>query len=389
MPSLAHYFLLDPDVIFFNHGSFGATPRPVFESYQRWQFELERQPVRFIQRRLQPALRQARDRLAAYLGTSAGNLVYVTNATFGMNVVIRSLNLGRGDEVLTTDHEYGAINSAWNYMAGKLGYRYINHPMPLPMTTHQDFVDRLWEGVTPRTRVISISHITSPTALIFPVQEVCRRAREAGILTVVDGAHAPGQIPLNLDELGADYYAGNCHKWLCAPKGSGFLYVRPERQRDLEPLVISHGWQFDPDKRNPWVDYHQNQGTRDMAAFLAVPDAIQFQADHDWGRVRADCHALATEALHRIAGQFGLQPYFSEDTTWYSQMVAVPLPKVDLSLFYPRLIDEYHVEVPIFSWNGHPLARISIQAYNTREQVERFAEALAVLVKDAGAAVQA
>ena len=376
MSSFADLFLLDPDVTFFNHGSFGATPRPVFESYQNWQRELERQPVQFVHRRLRPALQEARAVLAEFLHTSVDNVVYVTNATLGMNIVARSLDLGPDDEVLTTDQEYGAVNNLWNFAANKKGFRYINHHVPFPATTREEFVEAFWQGVTPRTKVISLSHITSPTALIFPIQDICRRAREAGILTVIDGAHAPGQIPLDLDALGADYYTGNCHKWLCAPKGSGFLYVRPELQRDLEPLIVSHGWQRGSDSPTHFADGHQYQGTRDCAAFLAVPDAIRFQREHNWDQVRADCHALAGYAKALILEQFDLQPLQPETPVWYSQMVTIPLPKPDLTNVYQRLVDEYNIDIPIFSVQDHPLARLSIQAYNTREQVDRFAEAL-------------
>ena len=385
MTPLAHEFLLDPSVIYFNHGSFGATPRPVFESYQRWQMELERQPVHFIQRRMQGLLREAREALARFLGAGSEDVVFVTNATFGMNVVILSLALEPGDEVLTTNHEYGAVNTTWRYMAHQLGIRYTNFPVPLPVTTHEAFVETFWRGVTPRTRVISISHISSPTALIFPVQEVCRRAREAGILTVVDGAHAPGQIPLNLEDIGADFYVGNLHKWLCAPKGAGFLYARPEAQRLLKPLVISHGWEMLPEGPTRFVDYHQNQGTRDVAAFLAVPDAIRFQAEHDWDRVRADCHALAGVAKRRIMALSGQPAFQPEQPQWYAQMVAVPLPRADLGPLYQWLLSEHNIEVPIFSFDDRPLARVSIQAYNTPEQVDRFVEALrAFLAREPG-----
>lgn len=386
MSSLTDLFLLDPDVVFFNHGSFGATPRPVFESYQHWQYELERQPVHFIQRRLKPALQDARAALAAYLHTSVDNVVFVTNATLGMNIVIRSLALGPGDEVLATDQEYGAINNTWNYMAGKRGFRYINQPVPFPPTTREEFVEALWQGVTPRTKVISISHITSPTALILPVEAVCRRAREAGILTVIDGAHAPGQIPLDLDALGADYYVGNCHKWLCAPKGSAFLYARPDRQRDLEPLVVSHGWRKAADDPTYFAEWHQFQGTRYYASFLAVPDAIRFQAEHNWEEVRAECHALAGYAKARLLEQFDLQPLQPESPAWYAQMVVIPLPKQDAGAVYQRLLDEYRVEVPVFPVQGRLLTRLSIQAYNTREQVDYFVEALRAIYRNGSAA---
>jgi isopenicillin-N epimerase len=378
MSSLREYFLIDPDVIFFNHGSFGAAPRPVFESYQRWQLELERNPVKFIGRRAPALMEEARHALGAYLHTDGDNVIYVTNATFGMNVILRSMKLGPGDEVLTTDHEYGAINTTWNFMAEKLGFRYINHHIPLPVTTAEDFVETLWQGVTPRTRVISLSHITSPTALIFPVELVCKRAREAGIITVIDGAHAPGQIPLNLDEIGADYYVGNLHKWVCAPKGSGFMYARPEMQPALEPLVVSHGWKYDPAKRGSFVSIQQSQGTRDLAAFLAVPDAIRFQQEHDWDRVRAECHGLAEVAQMRMCEAFDLQPYSAPDAqpAWWSQMVAIPLPKIDLGKLGKHLLDDLHMEIPIFSWQDHPLARLSVQAYNTPAEVDTLVRAV-------------
>ncbi len=222
MSNLKEYFLLDPNVIFLNHGSFGATPKPVFESYQRWQIELERQPVEFLGRRYNGLMRTARAALADYVGTGENNLVYVTNVTVGLNIVARSLELGPGDEVLTTDHEYGALDRTWRFLALEKGFTYKNCSIPLPIPAPEDFVALLWENVTPQTRVIFISQITSPTAVIFPVAEICARARSAGILTVIDGAHVPGQIPLDLDNLGVDFWSGNLHKWLMSPKGSGF-----------------------------------------------------------------------------------------------------------------------------------------------------------------------
>ncbi len=272
--SLRDEFLLDPDVIYLNHGSFGATPRPVFDSYQRWQRELERQPTEFLGRRAGILLEQSRTVLAEYLGTSSANLAYVTNATTGLNAAARSLALGPGDEVLASDHEYGALDRTWRFLAQKQGFQYINQPIPLPVTTPEAFVEALWQGVTPRTRVIFISHITSPTALIFPVEAVCQRARAQGILTVIDGAHVPGHLPLNLDALGADYYSGNLHKWLCAPKGAGFLYARSERMHTIEPLVVSWGYKSEQPGPSPLVDYIEWQGTRDISAFFTVPDAF-------------------------------------------------------------------------------------------------------------------
>ncbi|HEY7356456.1 MAG TPA: aminotransferase class V-fold PLP-dependent enzyme, partial [Ktedonobacterales bacterium] len=278
-------YLLREGMAFLNHGSFGACPRPVFEEYQRWQRELAAQPVEFLGRRLDGLLGSARDQLAAYVGTSADNLVFVPNATHGVNIVARSLRLGSGDEVLGTTHEYGAVERTWRFLCGQSGAVYRSQPITLPVTDAETLVEQFWQGVTERTRVIVISHITSPTALIFPIAEMCRRAAAQGILTVIDGAHAPGQIDLHLDTLQADFYTGNCHKWLSAPPGAGFLYARPDRQPLLHPLVVSWGWQARSPGPSPFQDYFGWTGTSDPAAYLSVPAAIAFQARHDWPRV--------------------------------------------------------------------------------------------------------
>jgi isopenicillin-N epimerase len=375
MNSLRDKFLLDPDVTFLNHGSFGATPRPVFESYQYWQMELERNPVNFFARRAGKLLEEARAVLAGFLGTARDNVVFAINATSGMSAIVRSLDLDPGDEVLSTDLEYGSINSAWRFHAHQRGFCYINHPMSGPLTTPEDFVERLWTGVTPRTKVISFSHITWGTACILPVKEICRRAREAGILSVIDGAHAPGQIPVSLDDIGADFYAGNLHKWVCAPKGSGFIYVRPERQHLMKPLVVAGHWEPPKDEINPFLRYHQGQGTRDYAAFLAVPAAIHFQQDHDWPAVRARCHALALEAERRILALSG-QPSLYPDDSWFSQLMLIPTPQIDWQKHGQRLWQDYMIEIPILGTAERPAARLSIQAYNTLADVEKFVGAL-------------
>ncbi len=375
MFNLRRHFLLDPSVTFLNHGSFGATPRPVFSVYQRWQRELERQPVEFLGRRFADLMSAARADLAAYLGTRADNLIYTTNVTVSLNIVARSLDLGPGDEVLSSDHEYGALDRTWRFLAKKRGFAYINQPIPVPLTSAGAFLEAFWKGVTPRTRVIFLSHITSPTALLFPVEEVIRRARQAGILTVIDGAHAPGQIPLRLDKLGADFYGGNLHKWLCAPKGAGFLYARPEVQPLLEPLVVSWGWEAEIPGPSRFVDHHEWWGTRDISAFLSVPEAIRFQEAHDWPRVRLACHDLVREAVERLCDLTGLPPL--ADDSRYVQFAAMPLPdSVDLSVLKKRLYDEYRIEVPLIAWNGRKLVRVSVQGYNTRRDVNRLLQAL-------------
>lgn len=370
-------FLLDPDVIYLNHGSFGATPRPVFERYQLWQRELEKQPTLFLGRRAPGLLEQARGILAEYLGASSSNLAFVTNATTGLNIAARSLALGPGDEVLSTDHEYGAMDRTWRFLSKKLNFKYINQPVRVPIKSREGFIEDLWKGVNTRTRVIFLSHITSPTALIFPVEEVCRRAREAGILTIIDGAHAPGQIPLNLDQLGADFYSGNLHKWLCAPKGAAFLYARPEVMAMIEPLIVSWGYESDHPGPSRLVDYVEWQGTRDIAAFLTVPDAIAYHQQHDWENIRDRCHALVVETVEKICAWSGIPPLSPLAPEWISQMASAPIPvEIDPGDLHQRLYYEYRVEIPILKWNGYTLARCSFQAYNTPADAAALLEAL-------------
>jgi isopenicillin-N epimerase len=403
---LRSHFLLDEQITYLNHGSFGACPRPVFEAYQRWQLELERQPVLFLDRRVYELLAASRARLGAYLGADPDDLVYFPNPSTAVNMVARSLAsphvgfLRPGDEILTTDHEYGAMDRTWRFICRRTGACYVQQPIPLPVTTQEELVERFWGGVNEHTRVIFVSHITSPTALIFPVAEICRRARQAGLLSIVDGAHAPGQIALDLSELGADFYTGACHKWLCAPKGSAFLYARREVQGWLEPLVVSWGWNRDSQTlevsetsrvSSRFVEDQEWQGTRDISAFLAIPAAIDFQAEHDWPQVRAECHELLRDArrhVEELTGLPGICP--DKDLTglgdlsclhaWYAQMASLPLPACDAAALQRRLYDEYRIETPIIDWNGRQFVRVSIHGYNTPEDVDALVEALRVLL---------
>jgi isopenicillin-N epimerase len=386
---LKQEFLLDPEITFLNHGSFGATPRQVFERYQMWQCELEKQPVEFLGRKTPTLLSEARATLAKFLGTQRDNLVFVTNVTEAINIVARSLTLGPGDEVLSSDMEYGAIDRTWSYLAQKQGrlqsqgqaWKYINQPVSVPVQDQERVIGDIWRGVTARTRLISLSHISSPTAMIFPVKEICRRARDQGILTLIDGAHAPGQVDLNLDDLGADFYGGNCHKWLCAPKGSGFLFAAPVVQSLIEPLIVSWGWQSDSPGPSRFVDYLEWTGTRDISAFLAVPDAIEFVNSHNWTRVRQACHDLAAQALDHISRLTGLQPLYSPDSDWFGQMATARLPdSIDPAAFQFKLLSRFNIEVPIIKWNGQNLIRFSFQAYNSQDDLDRLVVALEELL---------
>jgi isopenicillin-N epimerase len=383
MDNLKELFLIDPEIIFLNHGSFGACPRPIFETYQNWQCELERQPVEFLIRRATDLMSNARQKLGAYLNCPASDVVYFPNPTTAINMVVRNLDLQPGDEILTTDHEYGAMERTWRYICKQTGAKFIQQPIPLPVTTHEDFMAQFWAGVTPRTKIIFISHITSPTALIFPVEEICERARTAGILSIVDGAHAPGQIPVDLQAIGADIYTGAGHKWMLAPKGASFLYARPEVQRQLDPLVVSWGYETDPGfgSGNQFIDYHEWQGTRDLSAFLSVPAAIEFMAENNWEQVRTECRRLTLKARHQINAITGLESISPDSANWVGQMVSVRLPRVDIDLVKTQLADEFQIEVPLMWWNDHPLIRVSFQAYNAMEDVGILVEALKNILK--------
>jgi isopenicillin-N epimerase len=377
---LRSQFLLRPDVAFLNHGSFGACPRPVFERYQWWQRELESQPVEFLGRRAPELMRQARQALGAYVNADANDLVYITNITVGVNIVARSLELGPGDEVLGTDHEYGACDRVWRFISRKTGATYRQARIGTPVTTHEAMLDQLFAEVTPSTRVLFISHITSPTALTFPVAEACRRARALGLITIVDGAHVPGQLPLDLQEIDPDFYSANLHKWLCAPKGAAFLYARRDRQPLLEPLIVSWGYEAMVPGDSTFIDHHEYRGTSDISSSLAVPDAIAFQQQHDWPEVRRRCHALLDEARRRVVQITGATPVAPEGDLWYAQMSSFILPEgIDGAELKRRLYDEYLVELPYFNWNGHEVIRVSVQGYNTEEDIDRLAAGLEAL----------
>jgi isopenicillin-N epimerase len=380
--SLKDEFLLDPNIVFLNHGSFGATPRVVFEVYQQWQRELERQPVEFLGRRFADLMREARRALAEYIHADPLDVVYTPNATTALNIVARSLPLQPGDEILTTNHEYGAMDRMWRFIARKTGAVYRAQPIPVPVTTPHDFVEQFWAGVTSRTRVVFLSHITSPTALIFPVREICQRARRAGIISIVDGAHAIGQIPLDLEELDADFYTSNLHKWLCCPKGSAFLYARRAMQHLIEPLVVSWGYEAEQPGESRFIDEQEWTGTRDIAAYLTTPAALEFFRAHCWDEQRARCHVLAQYARTRITALTGLPPLSPDSPEWYAQMVTLPLPACDAAQVKARLWNEFRIEVPIVMWQNRSHLRVSIQAYNTRNDVEQLVDALARLLTE-------
>lgn len=379
MDELRSHFLLDPSVTFLNHGSFGAAPREVLEIYQEWQRRLEAQPVKFLGREIQDLLRAARRELGRYLNADPDDLVFIPNATFGVNVVARSFDFRPGDELLTSNHEYGACENVWDFLGQRSGLQVIQQEIPLPLPSDDEMAEIIWSGVSPRTRLIFLSHITSPTAVQLPVEEICRRAREAGIPILIDGAHAPGQISLDLAELGADFYTGNCHKWLMAPKGSAFLHIRPEHSELIQPLVVSWGWgencTYPSDTRLQAV--LEWLGTMDPAAYLSVPEAIRFHEKHDWESVRERCRGLLAGVLQEIESITGRPSLYGGDPGRFQQVGAALLPPdCRPEELQGWLYETYRIEIPVIHWQDQWLIRPSVQGYNTTEDLDLLVKAL-------------
>jgi isopenicillin-N epimerase len=349
---------------------------------------LEREPVRFLGVELDSLLYHSRQVLGEYINAPASELVYIPNATHGVNIIARSLILQPGDEILTTNHEYGACNFIWDFICRKTGAFYKRQAINLPVTSADEIIEQLWRGVTPRTKVIFISHITSPTAFTLPVQAICEKARRSGILTIIDGAHAPGQIDLDLTRVQADFYTGNCHKWMLSPKGAGFLYARPEVQSLVDPLIVSWGYQarLSAPRESEFIDLLQWTGTRDPAATLAVPSAIAFMNENNWQDVRASCHHLLQEAMERISNLTGLPPLYALDSDFYYQMGTIPLPRLrDVKMLKTRLYDEYRIEIPFIEWEDRHFLRISVQGYNSADDIKVLIEALTRLLPELAA----
>jgi isopenicillin-N epimerase len=380
---------LDRKITFLNHGAFGACPRAVLEFQREIQIRLERQPLQFLVRDLEPLLDEARRRLADFVGAEADNLVFVANATAGVNTVLRSLSFKRGDELLVTDHEYNASRNALNFVAEQSGARVVTARVPFPLRSADEVMAAILERVTPRTRLALLDHVTSQTGLIFPVERLVREFSARGIETLVDGAHAPGMVSLNLKKLGATYYTGNCHKWLCAPKVAAFLYVQRRRQNAIRPLVISHGANSPRTDRSRFQIEFAWTGTGDASAYLAVSEAIRFigsQLPGGWPAVRARNHALAVTARKRLCDALDIG--LPAPDGMIGSLAALPLPEAPsrpapkpplfLDPLQDKLLRQYGIEVPIIPWPARPqrLLRVAAQLYNSLPQYERLAGAL-------------
>lgn len=383
MSKLQEQFLLDPKITFLNFGSFGATPKPVFEKYQAWQRVLEAEPVQFIAFDGPNYLAKSREVLAKYLHCSdKDDLVFVTNPSFAVNIVAKNFPLEKGDEILATNIEYGACDRTWEYYCNKAGAKYVRQAISLPITTKEKFIEDFFKGVTPKTKAIFISHITSATALIFPVKEICAIAKQKGLITFVDGAHGPAQVEVNLDELQADFYTGACHKWMMAPKGCSFLYAKKSVQAICDPLVVSWGYKAFKPSHSSFLDYHQMIGTRDFSAFLCVEDCIAFMEQNDWKNVAKACHELVLKnapRFYELAVSAPISPLTSE---WIGQMVSIPIKTTEPEQLQRTLFTQYKIEIPIMRQDADVYMRYSINAFNTEAQLDTLYNALVEIKKE-------
>jgi isopenicillin-N epimerase len=407
-------------VTYLNHGSFGPAPRSVLARRNEWQERLECEPVDFFIRQLEEHLDQARERLGAFAGTRGSNLIFVDNATFGMNIVANTVPLTAGDEVLTTDHEYGAVQRLWRQRCRQSGAALIVRKLPKPLRSADEVVETLMQAATPRTKLLVVSHVTSPTAVILPVAKICARARELGIVVCIDGPHALAAVPVEIDRLGCDFYTASCHKWLSAPFGSGFLYIHPRWQHRAQPTVVSWGRSLGGRPSN-WADEFTWTGTRDPSAYLAVPAAIEFfeercgKQPHDRGAnpstesldsdaattgisterrldvFRHWSHELARLARERITALTGVEALVPESSEWYGSMIALPLPdsvgEMPEGHYHPlqkALWERHGIEVPIFNCLGLRNLRVSCHLYNDAADIDRLVEALRELLPHSG-----
>lgn len=384
MPSsFARHWELDPDTTYLNHGSFGPSPVPVRQARDEWSARLERQPMRFYCQEMESLLEEATDQLAGFLQTKAGRLALIDNSTMAMNVVAESVTLNPGDEVVLTDHEYGAVKNIWHQKCRESQARLLTVELPLSMDAAA-IENALDDVCTSRTRMIVVSHVTSQTALILPVELICQFAKSRNILTAIDGPHAVAMLDLHLDKMGCDFYCASCHKWLCAPFGSGFLWVHPRHHGAVRCPVISWGGSIAGQSAS-WKDRINWLGTRDPAPLLSIPAAISFMADVGFDVYRNHAQELISQARTRLLEIDGIVNFADGDLADFVSMSALKLPtpkdwqpgyhgKCDL--LQQELRDEHNIEIPVFSWNDHRLMRLSAHLYNSPEDFERLANCI-------------
>lgn len=379
---LKKLFLLRPDITFLNFGSFGACPKPIFEDYQRWQLELESDPVQFITVKGLSYLSKSRDALGEYLNCSPEDLVFMVNPTYAVNTVAKSLDLKPGDEILSTNIEYGASDRTWDFVCEQTGANYVRQEIQFPLVSKSQFITDFFLGLSEKTKLIFISQITSATGLILPVAEICEIAKAKGIITFVDGAHVPGHIPLDLSNLKADFYTGACHKWMMAPKGCSFLMANKSVQNMLKPLSVSWGYKSLFPSQSMFLDHHQMTGTRDFSAFLTIPKAIQFMRDNRWEEVAASCHQLLIANAQRFCDLLGTEPLAPLTNEFFGQLFSIPIRTQEPEKLHRLLVDTYRIEIPLARQDDRVYLRYSIQGFNTQSDLDILYHALIEIMRD-------
>jgi isopenicillin-N epimerase len=374
---LSGQFQLDSSLTFLNHGSFGSCPKPVLAFQRKWQDIIEARPIEMLGRRSDEMLNEAKSVVGLFLGAREDDVAFVTNATDAVNAIVRSLEFRPGDELLTTNHVYGAVRKTLWSIADRTGAKTIEADVKVPIAGPRDVVAAVEASISQRTRLLVIDHVTSPTALVYPVQHVTAMCRERGIDVLVDGAHAPGMVDLNIESMGATFYVGNLHKWVCAPKGAGFIWVAPEAQHRVHPTVTSHHYGEGYKEEFSW------QGTRDFSPWIASAEAIRFMGQFDWKRIRAHNHALAVWVQQRLCALWNVPPASPIDGSMLGSMVTVQLPRQDVARnsgtfdkFGAMLYDEYKIEAPIIDWEERWWVRCSCQVYNTAAEYEKLGRAV-------------
>ena len=373
-------FLLDTSITFLNHGSFGACPKPIFEEFQRFQLELETEPVNFIQKKQTDYLKTARASLAKFVGCKAQDLYFTTNPTFAINTLMRSLKLKAGDEILATNHEYGAMDRTWHFYCKKSGVKYIRQNISLPVISKEQIIEEFWKGYNSNTKVIFLNQISSATALIFPVKEICDKAKELGLMTIVDGAHVPGHIDLNIEALNPDFYTGTLHKWMLAPKGSSFLYVKKEFQDAINPLVVSWGYESLSPGESRFIDYHEHQGTRDVSAFICTPKVVAFLEENDWKEKSEACRKLVLNNYQRFCDLLNTEPICPITEEFLGQMASIPIRTDKPNELKEVLYNKYKIQIPVMPLNDKIFLRFSINVYNSQEDLDVLYLAIADII---------
>ena len=376
-----NWFVLDKKTVYLTHGTFGGCLKVAFDNRVNWHQKIESDPFDFINNHAFNNLEHSRKILSNYLNCDYQDLVYFPNPSTALNAVIKSIDLSNDDEVLTTNHEYGSLDRTWKYYASLKDYNYKQINIDIPYDDKNTFINSFLNQITNKTKIIYLSHITSSTGLIFPVKEICEIARNHNILSIVDGAHAPGQIPVDISEINPDIYVGACHKWMCSPKGVSFLYAKKTIQKSIDPLVISWGWESDNPGESQFIDYHQYQGTNDISSYLTIPVIVDFFKKNNWFNVQKKCHELVVNFLNNHKD---IIIPCSNNHNHFAQMLSFKINSdsrlVNSVLNNPneiinaqnKIFDYSRIRIPIIVWNQEIFMRVSIQAYNTPQDLEKM-----------------